>query len=256
MKKILFTSISILLLAAACNKQAQVQPVQTIDSKVQVAVETELNKSETPSGSKLLSVKVEGNKITLNFSKEIQSKGQGIFENTFQRISSAIGNGIVQGDTEYVILIEGQPLNEYYKDQETANWKIYTNAKYGFEVKYLSSWVVKEDGPVVFRSLSYQNRLDENSQNCSDNKEQTLCLSEMYGESVTFDAELGDRPSNQLKGQKVFNGITFNKYYDGGLFGNYTIYTTLKNGIVLAFSTDDKNLSYLEQILSTFKFTK
>ncbi len=138
----------------------------------------------------------------------------------------------------------------------TANWQTYTNSKYNFQVQYPSNWVVKEEGSIVFRSLSYQKRLDDNDKNCSDNNEQTYCLSETYGESVSFDAELGDRPADQLKGQKVFNSVTFNRYSDGGLFGDYTIYTTLKNGVVLAFSTDDRNLPYLDQILSTFKFTK
>lgn len=138
----------------------------------------------------------------------------------------------------------------------TADWKTYTNVQYGFQVQYPANWTVTEDGYVYFQSLDYKKLLDNNNKYCSDNNPMTECLSEPYGQSVTFSAELGDRDSKQLKGQKIFNGVTFDKYVDGGLFGDYTTYVTLHNGINYTFTTDEGNLPHMEEILSSFKFTK
>lgn len=156
-----------------------------------------------------------------------------------------------------------QPVNQTTptppaSNQQSATSKTYTNTKYGFEVQYPSNWIVKEEGDyIAFRSSDSQKGVEENTKNCNDNNPQTSCNPEYYvDENVSFSAEIGDRATTPLKGTKTFNGIKFNKYVEGGLFGDYTTYVTIKNGINYAFYTDEQNVSYMEQILTTFKFTK
>ncbi|MDP3993757.1 MAG: hypothetical protein U1C57_03505 [Candidatus Doudnabacteria bacterium] len=152
MKKTFLIAAAVIFFAAACNT-VPVQP--SLDSRVKTAVETALGKPGTPVGSKLIAVKVEGNLITLNFTKEITSEGWAIFEDTFQRVSNAITD-VIEGDlgreVGYTILIEGQPLNEYRASMETASWKIYTNSRFGFQLTFTDAW----QGYKVFSSEGSQ----------------------------------------------------------------------------------------------------
>ena len=73
---------------------------------------------QMPKNIKLLSVVVNENVVTLNFSKEITSNGQGVYEDTFSLISNVIhpiiqGEGINPTYPELLInvLVEGKPLN-------------------------------------------------------------------------------------------------------------------------------------------------
>lgn len=49
-----------------------------------------------------------------------------------------------------------QPIAETSKVDETADWKTYTNTKYGFEVKYPNDWIMTDE-------------CDEKSENCGEN---------------------------------------------------------------------------------------
>lgn len=109
--------------------------------------------------------------------------------------------------------------------QANSNLKSYTNTKYGFSVQYPANATVSVDGR-YFTSATKQ--------------------------QVAFSAELGDREESSLQGAKTFNGIEFKKYAEG----RSITYTTLKNGVVLAFITDQANVPFMEQIIATFKFTK
>ena len=142
------------------------------------------------------------------------------------------------------------------KQAQTTDWKTYRNDKYGFEVKYMPDWTVKEDGIVQFESLASQKAGEENGRNCRDNDEKTPCMDEFNGEKVIFEAMLGDRHEDQLKGQRVFNNVTFQMYQESGLAGLYTYYSTIHKGVGLVFSADETNVKYLEQILSTIKLIR
>ena len=108
------------------NTSEQSQQESSVETQVRTAVEkvlsqgTLLNPNEQmPKGIKLLSVSVVANNVTLNFSKEIISKSQGVSEDIFSLVSNAI-HPIIQGegkDPKYpeldmTVLIEGKPLNE------------------------------------------------------------------------------------------------------------------------------------------------
>jgi len=102
------------------------QEESSVETQVRTAVEKVLSQStlpnlneQMPKGIKLLSISVVANNVTLNFSKEIISKGQGVFEDIFSFVLNAI-HPIIQGegnDPKYpeldiAVLVEGNPLNE------------------------------------------------------------------------------------------------------------------------------------------------
>lgn len=250
----------------------QVQPVQnshtvTIENQIRTAVEAELAKPETSNGSKLISVKIKGNEITLDFNKQIESKGQAVFEDTFQRISNAITN-INKGNTSigYKILIEGQPLNDYLNNQETVNWKTYANTKFGFEFKYPNSWYIvgaasltNHDAqllsnyknadsldlgstPADLKSIFFETYKVGNNSTLDDLKPKTGLVS--FERFTTIQG---------LEGRKVVD------YLSDAPVGNHTHIFFLKNGLVVSFSLgtgSEDQAKLLEQILSTFKFAK
>lgn len=82
-----------------------------------------LNPNEPmPKGIQLISVDVETSNITLNFSKEITSKGQAAFEDVFSLVSNAI-HPIIQGTgtspkystLNISVLVKGRSITEYFK---------------------------------------------------------------------------------------------------------------------------------------------
>lgn len=102
--------------------QSVVQPrVENIELQTRSAIEKVLATSSiVPKNSKLLSLSVDGNKVTLDFNKDIMDNGQGAFEDVFQQISNAL-HPIIQGTNkdprypiiDYTVLIEGVPLDTY-----------------------------------------------------------------------------------------------------------------------------------------------
>ncbi|MDP3947232.1 MAG: GerMN domain-containing protein [bacterium] len=103
--------------------QTQNPTPTSVEAQVRTAVEKVLAQGalpnpneQMPKNIKLLSVNVVENKVTLNFSKEITSKGQGVFENIFSWVSNAV-HPIIQGkskdpkypELKFTILIEGKP---------------------------------------------------------------------------------------------------------------------------------------------------
>ncbi len=103
-----------------------------IENQVRIAVEKVLSQGtlanpneQMPKGVKLLSVSVFGNEVTLNFSKEITSKGQGVFEDIFSLVSNTV-HPIIQDtnkDPEYpelvfTVLVEGKPINNYQSNNQ------------------------------------------------------------------------------------------------------------------------------------------
>lgn len=113
---------------------------------------------QMPKNIRLLSVKIVGNELTLNFSKEYISGGEAVTED----MTSLIYNAVVVVTDKYNmnidvynLLIEGKPYADAINI--TANWKTYKNAS--FEFKYPSKLTLKEDaGKVILsHSIPYKN---------------------------------------------------------------------------------------------------
>jgi hypothetical protein len=295
MKKLLIT-IPFLLLAASCNKQsAQVQPVlpnasqggvvqnqpvqqQAMEAQIKTAVETELNSSTTPQGSRLISVKVEGNKITLDYSKEIESKGQGIAENAFQRISAAIGN-LAPAINNYQILIESQPLNEYLDNRVTSDWKTYTNTQYGFEIQLPSDWQVQKNQTSISlnSSKNWETFIKEEewvksgyAKNRPADPQDNLTIG--YSDDIVKFAKSVNIKLNSpsleefiklntgfINPQKIsFAGETAYRVNTSGMFDEETIFLQRNNQLysIKIGSKIGMDAQLSSKILSTFKFTK
>lgn len=71
-----------------------------------------------PHGVRLLDVKVEGNRVTLNFSKELLSKGTGsVLEDALHQILSPLSDVVPEiKNGEYRILVDGVPLDKYFNE--------------------------------------------------------------------------------------------------------------------------------------------
>lgn len=56
--------------------------------------------------------------------------------------------------------ISGEPSQGISSKDETANWKIYKNEVFGFEIKYLKNWTIKEETKQNVGSIKEKYRLD------------------------------------------------------------------------------------------------
>ncbi len=101
----------------------------SVEVQVRNAIERVLLQGTLPNpneqmakGIKLLSVDVSENKVTLNFSKQITSKGQAVFEDTFSLISNVI-HPIIQGEginpkyseLSFAVFVDGKSASEIFK---------------------------------------------------------------------------------------------------------------------------------------------
>jgi len=234
--------------------QLVVQPrVENLESQARSAVEKVLSTSSiVPKNSKLLSLSVDGNNVTLDFSKDIMNNGQGAFEDVFQQISNTL-HPIIQGTgkdqkysgIDYMILIEGVPLDTYL---ETANWKTYRNEQYGFEVKYPSGWKAenRQNGRIDFLS-------DHNS----------ILEMVIYPWEKSVNEFLGVRPPLVMS-TTTFLGFPARYVNECNMVECRPFFTTLEilNGKLvysLGYSIeieDDNAAKTAQAIISTFKFTK
>jgi hypothetical protein len=110
------------------NTNANAQE-SSVEVQVRNAIEKVLSQDtlpnpneQMPKAIKLLSVDVNENKVTLNFSKEITSKGQAVFEDIFSLVSNAI-HPIIQGEgidpkyseLNFIVLVEGKSGSEIFQ---------------------------------------------------------------------------------------------------------------------------------------------
>lgn len=160
---------------------------------------------------------------------------------------------------------------------ETANWKTYTNTKYGFSIQYPSDLIITSEGyssPGIEWGISWSKKSKEGMaqhglgwvdytlgiqiQNNATNRKEQKIVSENFEESI-----MDMVSANESKPEKIqFDNRPAYKFYisfrpNGGsryyyiLDGNRLIY--------LAGTSDDLSrfsLSSIDQILSTFKFTQ
>ena len=104
----------------------QEEQTSSVEDQVRTEVEKVLAQGtlpnpslEMPKNIKLLSVNVDENQVTLNFSKEIVSNGRDAFEATFSLVANAV-HPIIQGEGQdprypemgFIILVDGKPVSD------------------------------------------------------------------------------------------------------------------------------------------------
>ena len=163
---------------------------------------------------------------------------------------------------------------------QTANWKTYTNAQYGFELKYPAGSKISDSDTTGGRTISIQ--LPVSGKNNLFGKDLRISIvDQQYGKNegsnVTFvPADCGsDTFYNYKTSDVVINGINFKKGDVSGAFGgmqsasNATEYCVMNGdksfrlislltfqrySKLPTFNVDDET-KVLNQIISTFKFT-
>ncbi|MCX6752265.1 MAG: hypothetical protein NTZ87_02075 [Candidatus Nomurabacteria bacterium] len=136
-------------------------------------------------------------------------------------------------------------------EAETANWKTYTNTKYGFEVKYPVDWRTEETktryGSTIFSLALVSPETDD-------------FIKKVPGtDASTFDVDFMIYPlnyrSNGVRSQVVFNGINAEKVVSESELGTHSIiYLDGKNYTYGIYNISPRNIEENDQILSTFKF--
>ncbi len=255
---------------------------QTVSEKIQIAIQKIISSppivgyGPIPLGVRVLNVRVDGgNKITINLSKELLSKGVGnVLEDSLHQILTPLSNVVPEiKHIEYVILIENIPLQEYStpsKSKEDGNqstW-LYFNKKANFELELPKEAKVERDSKIVLPVTPNTNL-----------REKYLVIgveksSDRFGECLINPAGIVIDKDEVVK----INNIEFKKgkSTEGGMGHAYdsVIYSTIKEDkcIVLIFTLgsidprvfdpenrpklfDQKSESKIfEQIISSFKF--
>jgi hypothetical protein len=131
---------------------------------------------------------------------------------------------------------------------EKAGWKIYTNTKYGFELKYPKEYAVSENGIQQANGLAY--KFESINISSSDGKAGFIMHID-----ISSDPNILVGPDDrEIKETKVVNGIKFAGFSDLGMgdrFGYTAKYGNYYYRLDTVFDT-----GLFDQILSTFKFTK
>ena len=157
-----------------------------------------------------------------------------------------------------------QPTTEAVVTQpadETADWKTYTNTKYGFEFKYPQSYSIQDikEGIVAVKSMSNSGPANLNVQINQEGSLNSLSLDEIM-QAKLKSSSTANVQKITIAGQPAYEGVSL------GMVSSYAVY--LKNGnnfFELMFDTGNRNtlaenkagLSEDQKtMLSTFKFTE
>lgn len=151
---------------------------------------------------------------------------------------------------------------------ETANWKTYTNSKYGYSVKYPSELLVKEEGKINTHIIDLTGFFLSKSPATQGNSMSIEVRSDAYKEIISTlqrewwggtkespnkaeDIEIVGTNGKRISGAHVPSG--------GALFEVYLPRQNLVYVIRLMVSFSEKQIGYNEKtfdnIISTFKFT-
>ncbi|MBP9821888.1 MAG: hypothetical protein KBC81_00340 [Candidatus Pacebacteria bacterium] len=149
------------------------------------------------------------------------------------------------------------------KTGETVNWKTYTSTEYGFEFKYPSDWVpspsLTDDGVVDFQSPSTVSSMESMPGPYYDVR--LIPLSATVEEKINSINSMGNVP---VKAKDLFVGVK--KSVVGGLevtsyqavqnlCGDYVFEIAHNKSAVVFETCRQEQLSVIEKIISTFKFT-
>lgn len=139
---------------------------------------------------------------------------------------------------------------------ETLGWKIYTNAKYGFEFKYPTDWKVQDTSESHVSIAADSDKRNgsygpSNPINVSATSNTShLSLSQWVNKNV-------DKPTTVSSKEIQVGGYTAIQNIETGNITSVVTYSSSINNVV-SFDSPESSpyLKVYNQILSTFKFTK
>jgi type II secretory pathway pseudopilin PulG len=153
---------------------------------------------------------------------------------------------------------------------KTADWKTYTNEEYGFSFKYPEDWVIEEDTsleriyvknmegdynksnmPTDFQKvwISYsQSQSSPTEENLTKDGKPSCCEATTVSTS-TISANVLDINTYEFN---TIGGPTLEAYWSDNSGRRYSA----KNGSEKPAGVQEKEITTLKQILSTFQFTK
>lgn len=144
-----------------------------------------------------------------------------------------------------------------------ANWKTFTNEKYGYEVKYPPNWILQEEGETVqFLEPPAQSSFGRFGISIVDNP-QNLTLDQWSNE---YNLPLPNTPKTNLAklvGDLTVHGNPAKKFTVFQFDSQRVEIFTMKDGVLILVSFDDyypndpnfnEHQKTYNQILSTFKF--
>ncbi len=146
-----------------------------------------------------------------------------------------------------------QPAETTQSVDETASWKTYTNAKYGFEFKYPADLITKEDlsGTVFGVSFSDKNGMKNDQIAINQYKASELPSINSLIQQIKKDRLALSEPSEYL-----VSGIKGLQIIENAPVPQYKVFIE-KDSFTYIFSiaNESPRLSEFNKILSTFKFT-
>ena len=148
------------------------------------------------------------------------------------------------------------------KSTETADWKTYTNSKYGFSLKYSNDLNYQEytiSGTDSEKTIYFAKK-----QLPFSFSEGVLTFNNDYGVVLSIDIRDpkqygGIDPEYALKKEVVnIAGISSQKLFFNNREANYSYWTAeiSKNGKFFEFTSAEKNKTEFDKMLSTIRFTK
>lgn len=296
MKK-LFIAIPILLLAAACNKQtAQVQPVSPSASQGGLAQNQQMKgivvEQPVMNQEVQLPITVKGyldgqgwsafegvagnvqvfdaNNKAVSEIAPLQITGDWMkfpayFEATvgdremMSHLATQTGVLVFKSEEEK----DGSNIEEFrlpikFANSQTANWKTYSSAQYGFKVNIPADWIVESNSQgLTFVSASTKQKQDENAKNCTAENQYKNCMSDGVPSELSFYNVAGSKTDIQpgsLKTQTI-NSIKWTTFIGLGMIETQ-MYEADLNGKVYVFNLTNIDASIFNKILSSFQIIK
>ncbi len=139
------------------------------------------------------------------------------------------------------------------KSAETANWKTYTNAKYGFSLKYPSQWQINppaiDDGILIGLAEPNEEQIDIEVSPNSPSYTQNNCR------KINLDSILATRCETiqQITGER---GVTYNSPINSKTVFVVGSHNNLYYSLALTNKESSEKFKIFDQILSTFRSSR